>query len=260
MTSSVTQGRLRCLADQVGAPDYTARVCEAIERLGAAANAAQCMELLAQTTHILGADAAVFTSFVRDDATLASYRVLLACDPRWATECTNNGWLLEDPWLSHALQSTEPVTGRDLALKTAHQAAMVHAAANIGFRSTVIAPAPSIAGRSRVGVLTLGSATEDFFSGDGLGLFKLLARTMSMTLHAWLHDQIKGELVTQTKLTDSDVQLLRFEEQGLCSKAIAGELGILPKTVDCRFQRLIAKLGAANRRVAVRLARLYGLI
>jgi hypothetical protein len=32
------------------------------------------------------------------------------------------------------------------------------------------------------------------------------------------------------------------------------------KTIDCRFQRVSSKLGAPNRRAAVRLARLYGLL
>lgn len=260
MTSSATHDKAQSLADLVKTPDYTARVCEAIEHIGAAANAAECMELFTQACIAMGADAAVFTSFVRDDATLASYRVLLACDPRWATECTLHGWLLEDPWLSHALHNTEPVTDRELTLSSARQSDMVRAAAEIGFRSAVIAPAPSIAGRSRMGVLTLGSATEGFFAGEGVGLVKLLARSLSMALHAWLRDQIKGELVVQTRLTDADVTLLRFEEQGLCSKAIAAKLGILAKTVDCRFQRISAKLGAPNRRGAVRLAKLYGLI
>jgi DNA-binding NarL/FixJ family response regulator len=50
------------------------------------------------------------------------------------------------------------------------------------------------------------------------------------------------------------------EEQGHGSKIIAAELGTEAKTIDCRFQRLNAKLEAPNRRAAVRVAKLYGLI
>ena len=41
---------------------------------------------------------------------------------------------------------------------------------------------------------------------------------------------------------------------------IAAALKTEAKTIDCRFQRVSAKLGAQNRRAAVRLARLYGLL
>jgi DNA-binding NarL/FixJ family response regulator len=37
-------------------------------------------------------------------------------------------------------------------------------------------------------------------------------------------------------------------------------LNIEAKTVDCRFQRVSAKLEAPDRRTAVRIARLYGIL
>ena len=44
------------------------------------------------------------------------------------------------------------------------------------------------------------------------------------------------------------------------SKVIGAAMNLEAKTIDCRFQRLNAKLGAPDRRTAVRIARLYGLL
>ena len=81
-----------------------------------------------------------------------------------------------------------------------------------------------------------------------------------MELHHWWYRQIRDELIANLKLTEDDLALLRHEQQGHSSKVVAGALDTLPQTIDCRFQRLSAKLGMANRRAAVRYAELYGLI
>jgi hypothetical protein len=70
----------------------------------------------------LGADAGVFTSFVRDDATNSSYRSLLACDPLWGTEYARHGWFTDDPWLHHALCSASAVRASELAPATPRNA------------------------------------------------------------------------------------------------------------------------------------------
>ena len=54
--------------------------------------------------------------------------------------------------------------------------------------------------------------------------------------------------------------LLQHEARGHGSEVIAAELHTEAKTIDCRFQRLNAKLGAPTRRAGVRIARIYGLL
>ncbi|WP_370870407.1 LuxR C-terminal-related transcriptional regulator [Hydrogenophaga sp.] len=53
---------------------------------------------------------------------------------------------------------------------------------------------------------------------------------------------------------------MRCEAAGHSSKVIGAAMNLEAKTIDSRFQRVNAKLGAPDRRTAVRIARLYGLL
>lgn len=250
----------RTLRGLVDAPDYTARVHAIVQRIDAAVDVAAAMTLLRQASTAIGADAAVFTSFVREDATLASYRSLLACDPAWGTLYAQNGWCAHDPWLAHAARHTEPLRGSKVRLDTPEQRAVIETAANHGFASMIVAPAPSALAQSRVGVLVLGSATPGFLEGDGYLAVKLLARSLAMELDEWWSRWLKMELMRTAHISEEDLVLLRLLQQGHSSKAIASALGSGAPAIDCRIQRLSVRLGAQNRRSATRLAEIYGLI
>ena len=243
-----------------GDPGYAAGVLAVMSQIRDAADTGVAVHLLKNAASRLGADDAMFTSFVRDDATLASYRFLLACDPVWGLQYAKNNWCLDDPWLRYALYNTEPVVAETLPPASERAQWVSEAAAHFGFTSTLVVPAPTAAAQSRVGVLCLGSSRLGFFASDGVGALRCLARSLAMELGDWMHRQIRVELMTRARITDDDLTLLRHEQQGHSSKAIAAELHLEPKTVDCRFHRLSLKLGTANRRAAVRLAEIYGLI
>jgi DNA-binding NarL/FixJ family response regulator len=89
---------------------------------------------------------------------------------------------------------------------------------------------------------------------------RVLARALAMELHHWIAQSMREELLQGVRLTDADLQLLRHEAAGHSSKLIGAAMNLEAKTIDCRFQRLNAKLGAPDRRTAVRIARLYGLL
>jgi DNA-binding NarL/FixJ family response regulator len=186
--------------------------------------------------------------------------MLLACDPRWGTEYLLNKWFEIDPWLSYAMRSEVPTLATEITADNDAQRSMVSSAAAHGFRSVVIAPAPSAAGISRVGVLYVGSDIDGFFEGDGYRRIRPLAQALAMQLHEWWMRMLRDELMRSARITGEDVVLLRHEARGHGSKVIAAELHTEAKTIDCRFQRLNAKLGAPNRRAAVRIARIYGLV
>jgi hypothetical protein len=241
-------------------PGYAQKVCEVVALIEDAADCAECLVLLKLAVTRLGADAAVFTSFIRNDAIFASYRVLLACDPAWGRLCSENSWFSDDPWLLHAMHCSNPIRASELTLQTPRQQEWAQAASQHGFKSAVIVPAPSSSGHSRAAVLTIGSFVDGYFEGGGYALFKLLAWPLAMELSQWWQYQIKRELLAKSHLTADDLALLRHEEAGHCSKVIAAALNTEAKTIDCRFQRLNYKLGAPNRRVALRIAKLYDLI
>jgi len=260
MKHLAANGEPHTLAALTRSPEYGARLIEILPAIGDAPTTEVAVDLFRQATVQLGADAGVFMSYLRDDATRASYRSLLACDPLWASEYARRGWHDHDPWLRHATHETEPVRSSELQLTSADEEAFVQASAALGFASAVIAPAPTCAGLSRIGVLCLGSNRSGFFEDDGYGKVRVLARSLSMELHRWLLQAIRKELLARSRLTAADIELLRHEEAGHTSKVIGAALNIEAKTVDCRFQRISAKLNAPDRRTAMRIARLYGLL
>jgi DNA-binding CsgD family transcriptional regulator len=260
MTHSAANGESRSLAALTRSPEYGARLIEILPAIGDAPTTEVAVDLFGQATTQLGADAGVFLSYLRDDATRASYRSLLACDPLWASEYARRKWHDHDPWLRHATHETEPVRSSELELASAEEEAFAQASADLGFTSAVIAPAPTCAGQSRIGVLCLGSSRAGFFDDEGYGKVRVLARALSMELHRWLLQTIRKELLAKSRLTAADIELLRHQEAGHTSKFIGAALNIEAKTVDCRFQRVSAKLDAPDRRTAVRIARLYGLL
>lgn len=208
----------------------------------------------------LGANAGVFLSCLRDDATRTSFRSMWACDPSWAAEYASHQWFEHDPWLRYASSNAEPVRSSELACTSDQEIDFTHAAAQHGFTSALIAPAPSAVGLSRVGVLCLGSADPSQFDGDSYPKVRVLARALAMELHHWVEQSMREELLQGVRLTEADLLLLRHEAAGHSSKVIGAAMNLEAKTIDCRFQRLNAKLGVPDRRSAVRIARLYGLL
>lgn len=248
------------LGELTRSPGYCSRVFEIVERIGPAETVDEVIALLQAAAQTMGADGAFFVSFIRDDATRASYRTLFACDPVWTALYAGENWFTDDLWLSHAMHATTPTCASKLTPQTPREQAFVEAATNTGFASALIAPAPSSAGLSRVGALILGSRQPSWFERDDGIKVSLLAQSLAMELHAWLHRRIKAELIAKARITEKDLVLLRHEAAHHSSKVIAVALQTEANTIDCRFQRLSYRLRAANRRDAVRIAKLYGLI
>jgi len=61
-------------------------------------------------------------------------------------------------------------------------------------------------------------------------------------------------------LTSREREVVRLVAQGLQNKAIAGELGISPRTVEGHLNHVFEKVGASSRSALVRLAMVNGLV
>jgi DNA-binding CsgD family transcriptional regulator len=242
------------------AADYFGRVSKVVQAIEAARDPLQAVELLEEATLRMGADAAVFASFIRDERACESYRLLLACDPQWSIEYEQLASYASDPWLSYARHRSEPIRGSEIAVATAAERAIVELAERYGFRSTVIVPTPSSGGLSRLGVLCLGSSTPGYFEAEGYVALKVVARSVAMELHEWWIARLKDELVAAAGINEADLRLLSHERRGHSTKAIARELDTTVGSIDSRFQRINAKLGVPNRKAAAHLAAEYGLI
>ncbi|MBE2242432.1 MAG: autoinducer binding domain-containing protein [Burkholderiaceae bacterium] len=248
------------LAELARAPAYSETVLATIRLLAQASDEAQAVDVLAAACKQMGADAAAFVSFVRDDSSHESFRFLLACDPVWCLEYEQRAWYTDDPWLQYSLNHTEPARGEDIRPNTTQQREVIGLAAQFGFRSALIVPAPSSGALTRIGVLCLGSSAPAFFDDDGFLALKVLARTLAMELHEWWIARIKNEVLASARLSDEDLVLLMHERLGHSTKSIAAKLNMSPNAINSRFQRMNAKLGVPNRKSAAQLAAEYGVI
>ena len=241
-------------------PDYASRVGDVVREMQSALDQAQAVELLHEAALRMGAERAIFASFIRDDESCRSYRLLLACDPTWLTEYERQGRYDDDPWLAYAQQFSVPVRSSQIPVRNDAERAAVDLAAKYGFRSAVIVPTPSTAGLTRTGVLCLGSSRPGYFEDEGFVTLRVVARGVAMELHEWWIGRIRDELVASAEITAEDLLLLRHERNGCSTKAIARALNWSTSAVDSRFYRMNARLGVSNRRAAARLAAEYGLI
>jgi DNA-binding CsgD family transcriptional regulator len=244
----------------VSQPGYAARALDVILRVARAPDQAAAVELLHEGAQALGAEQAVFASFVRDDDARESFRFLLACDPVWCFKYQEQGWFADDPWLWYAMTNSEPIAASAIPLRTQRQRDFQRLAAEFGCASFYIVPAPSSSGVSRLGVLGLGSSRQGFFESPSINAVKVLARGLAMELSQWCASQVRQELLVQCRISEDDLQLLRMEYAGLQTKDISKELGLSATSVNSRFQRLINRMAAPNRHAAARLAAEYGLL
>jgi DNA-binding CsgD family transcriptional regulator len=248
------------LATIVAASDYAARIAGVAERIAEAKDQATVHALLTEGVHALGAENAVFVSFVRDNADLSACRFMLVCDPGWCQRYLEAGCFAQDPWLAYAAHHSEPIPASSLPVLDADGQSVVALAAQNGFTSAALVPAHSGAGHSRISLLCLGSTQPGFFEGEGFGRFRLGARLLAAELHDWWLAKIRRELIVKSRITATDLELLRHEHLGHCSKRIAAELHVSKSSINSRFQRMNMKLGVPNRRLAARLAVECGLL
>ena len=265
MTSGeVTQGlqsnERATLTSHVAAPDYAAQVNSIVVRIAGTSEQSAVLALLREGANALGAENAMFLSFVRDDTVMSSCRFLLACDPQWCRLYLQTGCAANDPWLAYAAHHSEVIVARTLSALAPEQQRIVGLAAEHGFRSAVLAPAHSGAGHSRISLLCLGSSVPGFFEDPGFGYLRIGARSLALELHEWWLARIRRELIVKAHVTPHDLVLLRYEHEGQSSKRIAAALQVSKSSINSRFQRMNSKLGVANRKMAARLAAECGLI
>ena len=183
------------LGASTDAQDFGARLFEVLARIGDADTTESALGLFREAVTALGADAGVFMSHLRDDATRTSLRSLWACDPVWAAEYASHDWFEHDPWLRHATHDAEPIRLSALKLTSVDEEAFVVASSLYGFKSAVIAPAPSHIGRSRVGVLCIGSHHPERFEGEVYTRARVWVRAFGRELHRWLRQGVLQELL-----------------------------------------------------------------
>lgn len=248
------------LAELIAQPEYLDRIGRVAERVACAANQATLQLLLAEGMTALGAESAVFASFVREHVHVSSCRFMLVCDPAWCRQYIDCGLIASDPWLAYASHHSEPLVASTLKVAEPEQLHAVELAARNGFASAVLVPVHSGSGHTRVSLLCLGSWRAGQFEDIPFARFKLGARVLACELHEWWLARLRTDLMARARITDADLALLRHQRLGHSSKRIASELRVSRSSINSRFQRMNSRLGVANRRMAARLAAECGLI
>jgi DNA-binding CsgD family transcriptional regulator len=248
------------LLGHVTDPQYLDRVASIAMQVPAANDQQTVHGLFREGVTALGASCAVFVSFVRDDQHMAACRFMLACDPAWGRTYVQDGHFAHDPWLAYAAHHTEPLVASQLKVLDGQHQRVIDLATRAGFVSTVLVPAHSAPGHSRISLLCLGSAHPGYFEGQGQAQLRLGARMLTLELHEWWLARIRRDLIVKARISQDDLVLLQHRCQGHSSKKIAADLQVTKGSVNSRFQRMNAKLGVGNRRMAVQLAIECGLI
>lgn len=250
----------RTLAEIVSEPSYGSRVVEAIAKVACASTPRQVLDCLQCAKTAMGAEQAVFVSYLRGEDAHESYRFILAADPRWCFEYQASAWYGSDPWLLYASMNSEITCASRIEARTEQQRKVQALAEKYSMVSVCIAPASSAGTNARVGMLALGSSQQGFFECEAALMLFVLARSLSMELHQWFCRYERAEIIERLRITGDELQLLRLEFRGCGTKQAAGELGASRAAIDSRWQRLNRKLGAPHRQFAARLAAKYGLI
>lgn len=248
------------LLERVSDEHYAARVAAIAARIASAPDQPALHLLFREGVAALGAERAAFVSFIRDDATTSACRFMIDCDPAWGRMYLEGGHFANDPWLAYAAHNSEPIVASSLSVADAEQLKVVNLARRAGFVSAVLVPAHSGAGHARISSLCLGSSIPGYFESAGLPTLRVSARMLAMELHDWWLTRLRRNLVVKARLSSDDMVLLQHQARGHCSKRIATELRVTKSSIDSRFQRMNAKLGVPNRRMAVQLAIECGLI
>jgi DNA-binding CsgD family transcriptional regulator len=243
-----------CLRDIVSSPDYASRISDVIRQIRVADERSQVLELLHTTTRHLGVDISAFSSFTASEAARPSYRVLLACDQRWAIEYEKAKGPAHDPWLAYARAQSEPIRSSQIALSNSAEREIADLYVAFGFVSAVIVPTPPSRCSTRLGALFLGASKTDYFDSEGYDNLTVVARSVAMELNEWFVASIRAEVQAAVHLTDADLRLLSLVHAGHPTKEIARRLNRSPQSINSRLQRINAKLGVKRRKSAEKIA------
>lgn len=241
-------------------PAFADRLAGKIALISSMPDPGEACALLKNIAGELGCESSAFATFLQNDPWHQTYRFLLACHPGWCALYQRLAWFADDPWLLYARANSSPAKDVDIPCRTAKQFEIVALARRFDVQSALVVPAPASGGLTRIGVLMLGSSKPGYFDSAHFAKLRILARSVSFEFLDWYTAFVREELRRTCKLSDIDIELLKFERAGLSSKEIFRSTGISAVSVDSRFQRLIARLKVPNRRAASQLAAEYGLI
>jgi DNA-binding CsgD family transcriptional regulator len=227
----------------------------AIRSVHIASDPCDLLVSLCRATQAFGVHESAYVHVIPDPEHPQRVLVMLACGAERLYEHLKFGSAAGHPWLRYARDHIEPALVSMLTdCYRPHEPTAQH---GLEFDSLQIVPTHSGGGTGRYGALLLGTARKGH---GGAQLSRLLAHSLAHELHDWWMRRTRAELQAGARLRSDDLKLLACERQGLSTKEIARMQKTSITAVDSRFQRINAKLGAANRRHAAQRAAIHGLL
>lgn len=211
-----------------------------------------------QIVNYFGLQSFVFGALFRDGER-ENYRYLVGCEPAWCFLYDQRKWYAIDPFIDYALKNTSPVLASDIPLNSAGQERLMAEAAEHGFRSGVVVPAHS---RSaiRIGILYLGTSQGLEYARESFLRHRNLMRAFALDLLEWWDAKLRNAGLEALDLDELDVDLLTKAQEHATSEEAARELGVTVSRVNSRYERLVRKLEAPNKRGVAGKAVALGLI
>lgn len=200
---------------------------------------------------------ACFLSVGTDDPIHGDRRYVLANCPQLDSVLHEFSQGTDCLWLHHASISVWPASDGAMRITTERHHLFASSVRSAGIGSVLAVPAPTPRSLRRTAVFVLGAVKTGFFelidaraAALAYGLAMAVSRLQSAIL--------ERELRSVCRLSAEEAALLRFERDGMTSKDISKLISVPPQTIDCRFQRICAKLRAGTRQQALSIAVSYG--
>lgn len=248
------------LEEVIAEPGFANRINALIGRIPSLEHASEVTEVVGEAAKVMGCNGAVFTSFMREDDSVESYRYNVACAQHWCNVYSAQRWSAIDPYLTYAQIHNEPIAGDDIPLRNEQEHEFRRQADEIGFKSIAIVPSHTAGGRSRMGVLYMTSADPLYFTKASIPNAKMFLRSVASEVLDWWTCKIRDELLRKVQLREDEIELLRLTRQGLSSKEIARLCSVRPGTIDTRLARISMRFNAPNRWIAAKMAYEHGLL
>lgn len=185
------------------------------------------------------------------------YRYLVGCDPEWVCQYLQHKWFAVDPFISYALNNSNPILTTEIPLISPGQQRMVATANEYGLRWGIVVPAHSATWSGALFLLTgdvLSSVQRSF------DLYRYLMRALALELLEWSDAKYRADLLARYLFDDLDANLLRLAQANKSTGDAAGELGISFSLARWRYEQLQQKFDVHSKRHAVEKAVALGII
>jgi len=227
------------------------------ERLAAVSNETDLLPVLARATFELGFDYCALG--MRLPLPLSNPQTVMLGNyaPAWRERYASEQYLNIDPTVAHAAVSTKALLWSDEVF--ANTAALWGDVRDHGLRVGWAQPVHDL--RGIASLLTLARSYEAV-SPHEMGDKALQVAWLAQATHETLAGMLRSrpDSAAATKLTEREVEVLRWAGDGKTAAETAYIVGITERTVNFHIDNAVRKLGAANKTAGVLKAALLRLI